>query len=120
MRSAWRDDVDDADRVDAFLAADSQWHGSPVNRTVPRQPVIIPLEELLAFEAQWTRHTAAKEEAILALGVRPARYYQLLRYAIRTREALEANPVLVNRLRSQMDARAAARASRSFARPATS
>ncbi|MGN6219522.1 MAG: DUF3263 domain-containing protein [Microbacterium sp.] len=37
---------------------------------------------MLDFERAWPRHTGAKEEAIIRqLGVKPARYYQLLQRA---------------------------------------
>ncbi|WP_082406550.1 DUF3263 domain-containing protein [Microbacterium sp. No. 7] len=61
---------------------------------------------LLAFEDRWGAQSAAKEEAIRAeLHLTPARYYQLLSRIIDTREALEAHPVLVNRLRRMRDAK---------------
>lgn len=38
--------------------------------------------ELLDFERAWPRHTGAKESMIIdGLGMRPARYYQLLHRA---------------------------------------
>ncbi len=38
--------------------------------------------ELLDFERAWPRHSGAKETAIIdQLGLRPARYYALLRSA---------------------------------------
>jgi hypothetical protein len=65
---------------------------------------------LLAFEAEWSRHAGAKEEAIRAqLGLAPARYYQLLGRLIDTAEALEHDPMLIKRLRRVRDARAQAR-----------
>lgn len=66
---------------------------------------------ILAFEAEWTRHAGAKEEAIRAtLGMTPARYYQLLGRLIDTAEALEHDPLLVKRLRRVRDERLARRA----------
>ncbi|MDN3311050.1 DUF3263 domain-containing protein [Microbacterium oryzae] len=65
---------------------------------------------ILAFEASWTGHGGAKEEAIRAqLALTPARYYQLLGRLIDTEAALAADPLLVNRLRRVRDERAAAR-----------
>lgn len=65
---------------------------------------------ILAFEAEWTRHAGAKEEAIRAtLGMGPARYYQLLGRLIDTAEALEYDPLLVKRLRRVRDERVARR-----------
>ncbi|WP_261165963.1 DUF3263 domain-containing protein [Microbacterium sp. Marseille-Q6965] len=66
---------------------------------------------ILAFEAEWTRHAGAKEEAIRAtLGMTPARYYQVLGRLIDTADALEHDPLLVKRLRRVRDERLARRA----------
>ncbi|MFE1644381.1 DUF3263 domain-containing protein [Microbacterium sp. P01] len=55
---------------------------------------------MLDFEAAWTRHAGAKEEAIRAeLQLSPARYYQLLGRLLDTADALEYDPMLVKRLR---------------------
>lgn len=63
---------------------------------------MVPVATILAFEAKWGAHTGHKEEAIRReLGVTPARYYQLLGRAIDTREALEADPILVHRLQDE-------------------
>ncbi|MCC4906994.1 DUF3263 domain-containing protein [Microbacterium sp. cx-59] len=79
-------------------------------------PAEIPVRELLAFEAQWGKHTGWKEEAIRArFRVAPARYYQLLGRAIDTREALELDPMLVHRLRRIRDERRAEREQRTRA-----
>lgn len=68
----------------------------------------IPMTELLDFEEQWPRWSGAKDEAIRSrFDVTPARYFQLLLRAIDTAEALEANPMLVRRLRRRRDAAAA-------------
>lgn len=65
---------------------------------------------ILVFEAEWTRHAGAKEEAIReTLGMGPARYYQLLGRLIDTAEALEHDPLLVKRLRRIRDERLARR-----------
>lgn len=42
--------------------------------------------ELLDFERAWPWHTHAKEIALRARGLTPARYYQLLRRAARSLE----------------------------------
>ncbi|MDI9889993.1 DUF3263 domain-containing protein [Microbacterium sp. IEGM 1404] len=56
--------------------------------------------DLLDFEEAWPRWSGRKDEAIRArFEIPPARYFQLLGRAIQTREALEARPMLVNRLR---------------------
>lgn len=68
--------------------------------------------DILAFEARWSVHAGAKEEAIRAdLGLTPARYYQLLGRLIDTADALEHDPLLVKRLRRVRDDRVARRAS---------
>ncbi|OCG74001.1 DUF3263 domain-containing protein [Microbacterium sediminis] len=77
-----------------------------------REPVALTETEraILAFEAEWTRHAGAKEEAIRReLGMGPARYYQLLGRLIDTAEALEHDPLLVKRLRRVRDERVARR-----------
>ncbi len=68
---------------------------------------------ILDFEAQWSRHVGAKEEAIRAdLGLSPARYYQLLGRVIDTTEAQQHDPMLVKRLRRIRDERRDARRTR--------
>jgi hypothetical protein len=75
----------------------------------------VPLDDraraILAFEGEWFRHGAAKEEAIRAdLGMSPARYYQLLGRLIDTADAQEHDPMLVKRLRRLRDGRHTSRA----------
>nr|WP_315266449.1 DUF3263 domain-containing protein [Microbacterium lemovicicum] len=71
---------------------------------------------LLDFEAAWSRHAGAKEEAIRAeFGLSPARYYQLLGRLLETTEALAYDPMLVKRLRRIRDVRESARLSRAAA-----
>lgn len=70
---------------------------------------------LLAFEDAWSGRTGAKASAIRAeFGVAPARYYQLLSAILDSPAALRHDPLLVRRLQRMRDARAAARASRTF------
>ena len=65
---------------------------------------------ILAFEATWSGHGGAKEEAIrMQLSLSPARYYQLLGRLIDTEAALAADPLLVKRLRRIRDERIAER-----------
>ena len=76
-----------------------------------------PLSEqdtrILAFERQWWRHPAAKEEAIReAFGLSATRYYQLLNELIDRPEALAFDPVVVKRLRRQRTERRSLRAAR--------
>lgn len=55
--------------------------------------------ELLEFEEAHRRYSGRKDEAIRQqLHVEPARYFQLLGRAIRSREALEHHPALTNDL----------------------
>lgn len=66
--------------------------------------------EILAFERQWWKYAGAKEQAIRELfDVSATRYYQLLNSLIDRPEALEAEPMLVNRLRRIRAGRARAR-----------
>lgn len=68
---------------------------------------------ILSFEGEWHRHAGAKEEAIRAeLGISPARYYQLLGRVIDEAAALEADPMLVKRLRRLRDKRHSQRLAR--------
>ncbi|KAA9108471.1 DUF3263 domain-containing protein [Microbacterium rhizomatis] len=71
---------------------------------------------ILDFEAAWSRHAGAKEEAIRAeLGLTPARYYQLLGRLLDSAEAVVYDPMLVKRLRRIRDAREHARLARAAA-----
>ncbi|MGB3443555.1 MAG: DUF3263 domain-containing protein [Actinophytocola sp.] len=55
---------------------------------------------ILAFERQWWKYAGAKEQAIRELfDVSPTRYYQLVNRLIDKNEALEADAMLVKRLR---------------------
>lgn len=66
--------------------------------------------DLLAFESRRYRHAGAKDEAItVELGMTPVRYAQRLNALIDEPRALEAAPVLVNRLRRLRTTRQAAR-----------
>lgn len=66
--------------------------------------------EILAFERQWWKYAGAKEQAIHELfGVSPTRYYQLVNRLIDRREALQADPMLVKRLRRLRNSRQRAR-----------
>ncbi|HEY0450941.1 DUF3263 domain-containing protein [Actinophytocola sp.] len=66
--------------------------------------------EILAFERQWWKYAGAKEQAIHELfGVSPTRYYQLVNRLIDKREALQADPMLVKRLRRLRSGRQRAR-----------
>lgn len=71
--------------------------------------------EVLAFERDWTGPTATKESAIRSqLGLSSARYYQVLRAAIRDPQALRDDPMLVRRLQRITRARTGERESGRF------
>ena len=56
--------------------------------------------EILAFERQWWKYAGAKEQAIRELfDMSATRYYQVLNALIDTPAALQADPMLVKRLR---------------------
>lgn len=59
----------------------------------------IPTTELLDFEREHERHTSRKEWLIMKnLGLRPARYYQLLLRAARSLEGWAEDPMLCDRI----------------------
>lgn len=77
----------------------------------------VPLTErelqILEFERQWWRYAGAKEQAIRELFECSAtRYYQLLNALIDNPAALQADPMLVKRLRRMRSARQRARSAR--------
>ena len=56
--------------------------------------------EVLAFERQWWKYAGAKEQAIKELfDMSATRYYQVLNALIDSPSALEADPMLIKRLR---------------------
>ncbi|MDV7357328.1 DUF3263 domain-containing protein [Rhodococcus oxybenzonivorans] len=69
--------------------------------------------EILSFERQWWKYAGAKEEAIKELfDMSATRYYQVLNALVDRQEALEADPMLVKRLRRLRASRQKARAAR--------
>src|SRR5882762_11911421 len=69
--------------------------------------------EMLAFERQWWKYAGAKEQAIRELfDMSPTRYYQLLNNLLEKPEAIEADPMLIKRLRRQRSVRLRSRAAR--------
>ena len=69
--------------------------------------------EILAFERQWWKYAGAKEQAIKELfNMSATRYYQVLNALIDSSEALEADPMLVKRLRRLRASRQRARSAR--------
>jgi hypothetical protein len=68
---------------------------------------------ILVFERQWWAHAGAKDRAIREeFKVSPTRYYQLLNGLLEKRAALEADPMLVKRLRRLRANRARTRAAK--------
>ncbi|WP_068278623.1 DUF3263 domain-containing protein [Aldersonia kunmingensis] len=69
--------------------------------------------DILAFERQWWKYAGAKEEAIKELfDMSATRYYQVLNTLVDRQEALEADPMLIKRLRRLRASRQKARAAR--------
>ena len=69
--------------------------------------------KILEFERQWWRYAGAKEQAIRELfDCSATRYYQLLNALIDNPAALQADPMLVKRLRRMRSTRQRARSAR--------
>ncbi|WP_269268845.1 DUF3263 domain-containing protein [Microbacterium sp. H37-C3] len=67
---------------------------------------MVSTEQLLDFEAAHPTWTGSKEEAIIReLGLRPARYWQLLHRVVLTREAVEHDPMTSHRIVRQIEER---------------
>ena len=90
---------------------------------VPESTASIPTAEtgalsdreraILTFERQWWKYAGAKEQAVRDLfGMSATRYYQVLNALIDSPAALEADPMLVKRLRRVRAARQRARSAR--------
>jgi hypothetical protein len=68
---------------------------------------------ILAFERQWWKRDGAKERAIRELfDLSASRYYQVLNAILDKPEALQADPMLIKRLRKVRASRHRARAAR--------
>jgi hypothetical protein len=69
--------------------------------------------EIIAFERQWWKYAGAKEQAIRGLfDMSATRYYQVLNGLIDSPAALEADPMLIKRLRRLRASRQRARSAR--------
>jgi len=69
--------------------------------------------EIIAFERQWWKYAGAKEQAIRELfDMSATRYYQVLNALIDSQAALEADPMLIKRLRRLRASRQRARSAR--------
>ena len=85
----------------------------------PAQPSSDELDELalrvLDFERAWASRIGPKDAAIRSeFSIPAARYYQMLYALIDSPAALRSDPLLVRRLQRLRDARARARAARTF------
>ncbi|EWT02661.1 hypothetical protein N865_04320 [Intrasporangium oryzae NRRL B-24470] len=83
----------------------------------PSQPTSQPLSErdheILAFERQWWKYAGSKEQAIKELfDMSSTRYYQVLNALLDNPAALEADPMLIKRLRRMRASRQRARTGR--------
>lgn len=69
--------------------------------------------QILAFERQWWKYAGAKEQAIRELfDMSATRYYQVLNALIDSPAALEADPMLIKRLRRLRASRQRVRSAR--------
>ncbi|ANH36983.1 hypothetical protein I601_0531 [Nocardioides dokdonensis FR1436] len=85
-------------------------HAQPVIET----PVLSERDsQILEFERQWWKYAGAKEAAVREkFDMSSTRYYQVLNALIDKPEALEADPLLVRRLRRLRAARQRQRSAR--------
>ena len=82
----------------------TQWRGRLADTAERVVAAYVPLtdreREVLAFERQWWKYAGAKEQAIKELfDMSATRYYQVLNALIDSPSALEADPMLIKRLR---------------------
>ena len=81
--------------------------------TVPLRELSDRDREIIAFERQWWKYAGAKEQAIRELfDMSATRYYQVLNALIDNQIALEADPMLIKRLRRLRSTRQRARSAR--------
>ena len=82
-------------------------------RQQPPQELSERDQSVLDFERQWWKYAGAKEQAIRdQFAMSSTRYYQVLNALIDRPEALEADPLLVRRLRRLRAARQRQRSAR--------
>ncbi|MYS82050.1 DUF3263 domain-containing protein [Embleya scabrispora] len=89
----------------------------PGQGAAPRPPEPVPAgglsdrdRDILEFERQWWKHAGAKERAVRdRFGFSATRYFQVLNTLLDRPEALEHDPMLVQRLRRLREARQQAR-----------
>jgi hypothetical protein len=78
--------------------ATAEWPADP--RPEPPGALTDRDRKILVFERQWWSYAGAKDRAIREeFGLSTTRYYQLVNQLIDKRAALEADPMLVKRLR---------------------
>ena len=88
-------------------AAHEQGHVSTATELTDRD------RQIIAFERQWWKYAGAKEQAIRELfDMSATRYYQVLNALIDSQAALEADPMLIKRLRRLRASRQRARSAR--------
>jgi hypothetical protein len=81
--------------------------------SLPERPLSDRDLEILAFERQWWKYAGSKEQAIKELfDMSSTRYYQVLNALLDNPAALEADPMLIKRLRRMRASRQRARTSR--------
>jgi hypothetical protein len=94
-------------------AAESMAEGAQPSPPVPVESLSVREIEVLAFERQWWKYAGAKEKAIRErFAVSSTRYYQILNQLIDKQEAMQADPMLVKRLRKMRTVRQRTRAAR--------
>ena len=88
--------------------------GRPDAGQVGEQPALSDRDrEILEFERRWWKYAGAKETAVREkFDMSSTRYYQVLNALIDRPEALEADPLLVRRLRRLRAARQRQRSAR--------
>jgi hypothetical protein len=95
-------------RMDAANARHGQGHGAATGPRLSDRD-----REILEFERQWWKYAGAKETAVREkFDMSSTRYYQVLNALIDRPEALEADPLLVRRLRRLRAARQRQRSAR--------
>jgi hypothetical protein len=86
---------------------------APKIETSPSRELSQRDREIIGFERQWWKYAGAKEQAIRELfDMSATRYYQVLNALIDSPAALEADPMLIKRLRRLRSTRQRARSAR--------
>jgi hypothetical protein len=101
------------DAAEVLGAAGAAGAGAAGSTPEPDDGLSLRDREILSFERQWWKYAGAKEQAIRDLfDMSATRYYQVLNALIDRPEALEADPMLVKRLRRLRSSRQRARSAR--------